>query len=332
MNSIKPFQQNASRRNAGFIAFPERGAAANPLVWLTVLFAIGVVMPFVPVPSRVAVFIGTIVITVVYVVAVMQLIVQFTRLQWPPAKTALLFFGCIALWALTDFFIIPGMGAGLSKAARAAHGLPPTSLPLPFVVVNALHNLALLGAASLGGALLSRLITDANMVAPICFLIALIDIWGVLFSGIVAQLLEKAPNVSRHAMTSLPSAGIATHSAFKIPLPDVGAGDYLFLGLLFAALHAHRMNWQGAARWVTPLICGALLGVAFGVPALPGLLFIGLGVAIPNLKFFKFTRDEKFALIWAGVFVGVLTVGFYFAAPFIVGAAQNLEPTNRAAK
>jgi hypothetical protein len=50
----------------------------------------------------------------------------------------------------------------------------------------------------------------------------------------------------------------------------------------------------------------------FGLPALPGLLFIGLGTAIPNWKFFQYSRDEKFALLYAGILVVVLTAGLYF--------------------
>jgi len=320
------FFQSRVRRRAGFLAFPERGAGANPLLWLAVLFAIGVAMPFVPVPNHAAALLGAVIVTVVYVVAVMGLIVGFTRLQLPPAKVAALFFGCLLLWAILGFVIQPQLGA-------------PDAIFLR-VIAATLRNLSLLGAASLLGVLVSKLITDANMMAPICALIALIDIWGVLFGGIVAQMLEKAPEVSRHAMTTLPTVGAATGAPpeLQIPLPEVGAGDYLFLGLLFAALHAHKMNWRGAANWVTPLITLALLSIPLSLLIfdrdimLPGLVFIGLGVALPNLKFFNFTRDEKFALVWAGVFVGILTIGLYFAAPTIVGAAQNLESTNRAAK
>lgn len=45
---------------------------------------------------------------------------------------------------------------------------------------------------------------------------------------------------------------------------------------------------------------------------LPGLVFIGLGAALPNLKYFQYTREEKFALLYAAVFVALLTVALYF--------------------
>jgi hypothetical protein len=156
------------------------------------------------------------------------------------------------------------------------------------------------------------LIREASIVGAVCALAALIDIWGVLLGGIVSQVMEKAPEIASKGMASMPTAGAATASKFIIPLPDIGAGDYLFLGLLFAAMHRFAMNWGGAVKWTIPLVVVALLSIIFGLPALPGLLFIGLGTAIPNWKYFQYSREEKFALLYAGILVVVLTAGLYF--------------------
>jgi hypothetical protein len=198
----------------------------------------------------------------------------------------------------------------------------------PLFLTRTLTDIFLLSSAVLGGALVARLITEPNMLAPICGLIAVIDIWGVLFGGIVSQLLEKAPTISAKAMASLPTIGAATGAPpeFQIPLPDIGAGDYLFLGMLFFAMHVHRMNVRGAQRWIMPLVSVALWGITLGLPAMPGLLFIGAGAFIPNRAWFRFSRDEKFALLWAGGFVLVLAIGLGLAAPSIVGAMQSMEP------
>ena len=53
-------------------------------------------------------------------------------------------------------------------------------------------------------------------------------------------------------------------------------------------------------------------------PALPGLLFIGAGAVLPNLKYFTYTRDEEFALLWAGVLVLVMTVGIHFGLQYML--------------
>jgi hypothetical protein len=83
---------------------------------------------------------------------------------------------------------------------------------------------------------------------------------------------------------------------------------------LFAALHLNRMNWRGAVVLTAPLIALALIVLTLvpGVPHLPGLFFIGLGVALPNLKYFEYTREEKFALLYAALFVVVLSAALYF--------------------
>jgi hypothetical protein len=42
------------------------------------------------------------------------------------------------------------------------------------------------------------------------------------------------------------------------------------------------------------------------------LLFIAAAVVLPNWKYFRFTREEQFALLYAGIFVLILTVALYF--------------------
>jgi hypothetical protein len=179
--------------------------------------------------------------------------------------------------------------------------------------------------AAFGGSLVALLVRTANMLGPVCAVVAMIDIWGVLFGGIVAQMIEKAPALTEKMTASAPAIGAATASKFVIQPVQIGMGDYLFLGLVFAALHAHNLNWRTTLRWMIGLIVFALWLILAGVPHLPGLLFIGLATAIPNWKYFEYSREEKFALLYAGVFVLILTVGLYFAAPYIVANAQKVK-------
>lgn len=302
----------------------KRGRFESPLLWLLVLVVLGLAMPFVPVPNPWMAIAGAVLITCVYTVCVVQLIVQFARMRLSPLVIAGFFVVSAAIWGITNFEVL--------ESVMPRRGSPVSLQQIVlFTSVKTAVDISLLCTAALGGALLSRLISEPNMLAPVSGLIALIDIWGVLFGGIVAQLMEKAPTVSQHAMSAMPTVGAATASAWKIPLPEIGAGDYLFLGLLFSALCNNNMNWRGAAKWVTPLVSLALLSIPLSAIflkqdiALPGLLFIGLGVALPNWNSFTFTKDEKFAMLWAGVFVAFLTAGLYFAAPYIIGSAVKLE-------
>lgn len=264
----------------------------QPLLWLAGLIFLTISLAFVPVPNRLIQALGALVITIIYVGLILGFVVSATRRS--------------SLRALL-------IGANLSLLCWIAMRHLPPYFFLNFIVHDALTDAALTSSAVFLGALVARpLIRTPNMLGPICGVIALIDIWGVLFGGIVAQLLAKAPDIASRAMTQGPAAGVATKSHYIIGLPSVGIGDYLFLGILFAALSIHQLNVRGAWRWVWPLMTLALLSVMFGVAALPGLLFIGLGVAIPNRKYFRYTREENFALLYASIFVVILTVGLYF--------------------
>jgi hypothetical protein len=299
---------------------------------LGLLLVLGLVMPFIPVATMWASVVGAVALTTISVIAVVQFAVQLTRRPLSRLAIWVAFALTLGLWALLDNIVLPRVGAPLWATLRSGQQ-PTPDVQLPLIAVRTVVDLSLMSAAVFGGWLLSKLINEPGMIAPICGVIAMIDVWGVLFGGIVAQLLDKAPTVANKAMASLPTMGAAsaaTREEFFVAPLSVGVGDYLFLGFLFAALHQNGMNWRGAAKWVTPLILFALLGILAGLPHMPGLLFIGLGVAIPNVKFFRFTPEEKIALVWAGVFVFVLTIGLYFAAPYIVKTAQRLEPARDA--
>jgi len=270
----------------------------QPLVWLAGLILLTVGLAFMPVPNRLVQALGALFITIIYVALILGFVVSATRHS---RLRALLIGANISVFCWMLFRFLPW------------HFLPS------FIIRNALTDAALTSSAVFLGALVARpLIRTPNMIGPICGIIALIDIWGVMFGGIVAQLLAKAPDVASRAMTHGPAVGTETKSIYTISLPSVGIGDYLFLGILFAALSIHQLNVRGAWRWVWPLMTVPLLAVMFGIteifgiPGLPGLLFIGLGVAIPNRKYFQYTREEKFALLYAAIFVVILTVGLYF--------------------
>jgi len=264
----------------------------QPILWLSGLIILTIGLAFIPIPNRLVQALGALFITIIYVALILGFVVSATQRN---SLRALLIGTNISILCWMLFRFLPW-------------GFIPS-----FVIRNALTDAALTSSAVFLGALVARpLIRTPNMLGPICGIIALIDIWGVMFGGIVAQLLTKAPDVASRAMTHGPAAGIATKSHYVIGLPSVGIGDYLFLGILFAALSIHQLNVRGAWRWVWPLMTVALLAVMFQVGALPGLLFIGLGVAIPNRKYFQYTREEKFALLYASIFVVILTVGLYF--------------------
>jgi hypothetical protein len=279
---------------------PEEQTAAkrpsweSPWPWLALLFALQLGSPYLPLPNATVAVAAFLLTTALYVIAVVQFIVQATRWNLKPLVLLAGTVGFLGLWWALD-----------------SYGSAPGPKPL---IVRVLTDAALLGAAVLGGGLVAKLIKAPNMLGPICGVIAMVDIWGVLFAGPVSQMIEKAPEVAEKMMPSLPkTAELARGVEYAIQPVSIGVGDYLFLALLFAALHLNGMNWRGARNLVIPFIFVILMFVAITGLHMPGLLPIGLAIALPNWRYFQFSREEKFALLWAGLLVIVLSAAAYVA-------------------
>lgn len=296
--------------------------ADHPLLWLGALAALSLLTPYIPVHSQATALIGTVLSTFWYVWFVVRLASGAGRFFNAPSERPLwqILAWCalaIVLWALSEFVAKPFLQAIITQFEQQEAALPP-AWRLIGIVNYTLRPLMLVAGAACGGVALSRLVRYPNMLGPLAGVAALIDIWGVLLGGIVSKLLTSpttAPLAAK-AMAPLPTVGggHAGAGGGGLSIASVGTGDFLFLGLFFGVLWAHSMNARAAERWTTPLVTLALLAIALGlIPFLPGLLFIGLGAAIPNLKYLRYTREENFALLYAAILVALLTAGLYFA-------------------
>ncbi len=292
----------------------------HPLVWLGALALLSLLAPYVPIVSRAGALLSVLLSTGLYVWLVVRLASATGRVFNTPRARPLwqVLEWCatfVLLWAASEFRIKPYL-EGLFHSFG-------NNVPLAWQLVGKLNfttrPLALVMGATCGGVALSRLVRYPNMLGPLAGVAALIDIWGVLLGGIVSKLLTSpatAP-IAQKAMAPLPSIGGAQGAGggAGISIASVGTGDFLFLGLFFGVLWAHNMNVRAAEKWIAPLVALALVTVALLpiVPMLPGLLFIGLGATIPNLKYLRYTREENFALLYAAILVAILTAGLYFA-------------------
>lgn len=311
--SIAPDAQNA-------VSSPDkpRETGISPLLWLLFLAAIQLVGPFLPIPSAIAALLGGVALTLIYIGAVIAFALGIARLHLSIPRALVYFEASVAIWLAIQYVVLPGIIRDLIVLKKQE--IAPSAAQLfAFSAAETLQDLALFCGAIFAGTLLSRLIRHANMIGPIGAAIALIDIWGVLFGGIVSQLMtNKATQpLAQKAMASGPKLGTATGgkaARFAIELPAIGVGDFLFIALLLSVLVNLAMNWQKSAKLMWILVCFALLSMQFlpFFPALPGLLFIGAAAVLPNWKYFTFTREERFALLYAGIFVLILTVGLYF--------------------
>ncbi len=297
-------------------ARPFSGAA----LWLIALLVLKLVAPFVPLPNRAFAFVISALFTVAYVVGVVMFAAQLLRIRMSLVGRVAWLVLALLVWSAFSF----GATALLVDALKTSGRPPGASLVFAANAVSVGIDIGLLCAAVLGGSLVAQLISSPNLLAPLCGLLAMLDIWFVLFNGIASQMMKNAPAYVEKVTASAPAVGAAM-SKFHIAPVGIGAADYLFIGFFFAVMHRFSMNWRASAKWMIVLVGGALLAVMFGIGALPGLLFIGLAAAIPNRAFFEYSKEEKTALIQAGGFVVVLTIGLYFAQPFLIEHMKTVK-------
>jgi hypothetical protein len=275
--------------------------------------------PYLPVNNLAVSIALTIGINLIYVGSVVAFGLGVARKEFSlPHAIGWLLLSAIA-WVAVQKLMMPRLD-DFQRMLMEVGGRPTPLQRFTLSYTETIQDLALIGGAMFAGSIVARMIRHPNLVGPIGVLVALIDIWGVLFSGPVSKLLqsEATKPLAAKAMAAGPKIGAATAGGpgphFAIELPAIGVGDYLFIALLLSVLVNLGMNWRTPARIMWLACSGALLAITFlpGIPALPGLLFIGLAAVIPNIQHFEFTRDEKFALLYAGIFVLILTAGMYF--------------------
>ena len=198
-------------------------------------------------------------------------------------------------------------------AAGARVGL--AFLPLPKslaaqVTFGTIADTLILAAALLLGSSISGLIRHANLLPPVAIVLTVVDIWTVWLGGFVARIQQKAQEgvviaqrVIEAATVKMPT--VATAQYAHVGIPVIGIGDLFFAAFLFALLWKFGLNARSAFFLsVVFVIFGLMLAqlpfVPFGVPGLP---FIVLAILLPNLKSFRYTPEEKKALLIGAIFL-----------------------------
>jgi hypothetical protein len=198
-------------------------------------------------------------------------------------------------------------------AAGARVGLAFLPLPKSLAAQVAFGTIAdtlILAAALLLGSSISGLIRHANLLPPVAIVLTIVDIWTVWLGGFVARIQQKAQEgvviaqrVIEAATVKMPT--VATAQYARVGIPVIGIGDLFFAAFLFALLWKFGLNARSAFFLsVVFVIFGLMLAqlpfVPFGVPGLP---FIVLAILLPNLKSFRYTPEEKKALLIGAIFL-----------------------------
>jgi hypothetical protein len=221
----------------------------------------------------------------------------------------------LASLLLSFAFILNAVKSPLPTAHRLALLVVGTLVWWGFRKYGVVSELGLLFGAIGLGTWVAQAIRYPNVLLPVALVAATVDIWGVSMGGPVSQIIKKAPHIAETATVKIPKMGAGrAPQRGQAPPPSalMGVGDFLFLSILFACLAKFQMNLRGAFWWSVGLSLVAFLLLPVVKAPLPGLPFIALGIIIPNWRYFQFTREEKFAMLYAGIlFVLVLAIGFF---------------------
>jgi len=168
-------------------------------------------------------------------------------------------------------------------------------------------DLALVLAAAFLGVLVARLIREPNMLVPVALVASIVDMWGVYY-GVVREIGERAPETAAALSTSVPMAVAPM-------LGSIGIGDFVFMGLFFAAvvrlgLCVSATLWASAAALLIASLVffGASLSPHLAPLAqrLPGLPFLAAAVVAVNARRFDFSREENRAVVAVVVALGLI--------------------------
>jgi len=267
--------------------------------WLIGIFAWGVLRwltPFVPVP-----------ISLLPLAWLVALAVSVVLTVWLLAETG-------RAWSIRGALIL-GL---VTLAVRVALGA--LSLPEAVIWRGALFALAdtfLLATALLWGCALSVLVREVNLVLPVAVVLTVVDIWAVWLGGSVAQIVQKAQQgvpiaqkIVEAATVKVPVVVGTQH--VRIGVPVIGIGDFFFGAFLFALLWRFGLNVGAAFSFSVVFVAlGVMMAqLPFMPVGVPGLPFLALAVLLPNWRAFRFTPEEKRALVIGGIFLLALLTLF----------------------
>lgn len=209
--------------------------------------------------------------------------------------------------------------AGVLVAGGLWYGLGAVNTPGPMKLpLLATASVAFVLACGFLGRLLARVVRDRGLLLPVVLTAIAGDVFTV-YAGPTRHALERAPEVVRKLSVAVPQAGSAAGAKGVAGLAlaaSIGLGDYIFAALFLAAAWRHGLNARGAAVGAALCVLVAMAAVFLvrGLPALPLLPFIGVGVLVPNLGRFRLSRQEKVAVGVGIVFLSLLLAALYAAS------------------
>jgi len=260
------------------------------ILWLAAYLALRLLAPHVSVGSP---FVGAVVAAITFMLVSLALIVAAARMDLTRNQRAIIANIAFAIWIAALVFKLNRINA-----------------------IGVFSDAALIVCATHFGVLLSSVVREPKLLLPVALCAGLVDIWGVNVGGPVKIIAEKNRPMLEKATAQVPAFGSARIPKGRRPPPPIliGFGDFFFLGVFFACMVRFGMN-VGASFWLTGLCTvSALIVLPLVTFDLPGLPFMAVGVILPNVRHFRFSREEKFALLYAGLLLASLLTGAFIVS------------------
>lgn len=181
-------------------------------------------------------------------------------------------------------------------------------------------------AAALVGAGIGRVIRHPNTLLAGAGFAIFFD-FVVVTMGTVRQLMDKGSTIIAAASIGAGSPTLPSVMGSRmyriLSSVTIGPADVLFLALFFAAVYLLRLSGRATFAIMFGLLALALALVEMTAWPVPALMPMGAAVLIANARHAAFTKEEKVALLWGGLFALVCAVLMVVGARYFVTGAPK---------
>ncbi|MGO8671574.1 MAG: hypothetical protein ACLQVD_09455 [Capsulimonadaceae bacterium] len=157
------------------------------------------------------------------------------------------------------------------------------------------------------GAMVARIVREAKILLPLALVAGVIDIVGAMTPvGFTHNALKNHPGIVSKVSVHVPTM----HGLHLVSM--IGPGDTLFIGFFFAIVLRQHLNATRTFAMMYAFLTITMLAVELGFLREAGALApMGLAVILANLSHFKFSREETFAMIYAGAIAVAMAMAFF---------------------
>ncbi|HWP30399.1 MAG TPA: hypothetical protein VNK96_01545 [Fimbriimonadales bacterium] len=285
----------------------EQKALSIIILLAIVLFVTTLLVPFIPVPIPWLTF-GRILSSAWFVSLPVFLLFYTNSLRWSSQSLVIfLIFGILCV-----------LGASLFPFPKDTES--EQMMKFDIAMRTAFSGLGTILWSGALGVFMAKLIKDKNLLIPVAFVLATVDIIVTMMPFGTVQQILRTPG-GRMAFEALaykvPEFGVATPAAF------IGPADLLFLSMFFCVVHRFELNARATLFALVPALVLYLWVVLFWggytlwgirLNTLPALVPISLSILLANIGNFKLNRNEKIMTFAVVIFcILALSLGFWFS-------------------